>query len=341
MDELIRKALFKPYRSLNKQTYGNQLNGLQKCQRAIILHEGASPTLAYFEQAIRNKFPDIEYRLLDTTTISNMVISEGDVIVIIRFLSPSWQKRIEQELYKLSRIIYFMDDDLLDPSALVALPKAYRKKILRRSAAQHQWITQYCDEIWVSTVYLANKYAHLNPDVVEAKPSSLLLESMQPVRIAYHGSSSHRDEKYWLRHVIEGVLQRCPTATFEIFGEHDIYKHYRDLPRVTVLHPMSWDNYLAYTRIQRIDIGLAPLLNSAFNAARGPVKYYDFVRMGAVGVYSNCAPYNKLIEQNVNGLLLENDCNLWIKALEVLVEFPHKRVVLSNNAREHAHSLIE
>ncbi len=341
MDELIRKTLFKPYLSLSKQTYGNQSDSLQECQRVIVLHEGPSPTLAYFEHAIKSKFPDVEYRRQDTTTLSNMVISEGDAIVIIRFLSPSWQQQIERDIAKLSHVIYFMDDDLFDPSALTALPKPYRKKILRRSAAQHRWITQHCDDIWVSTVYLAKKYAHLNPEVVEAKPSSLLLEPMQSVKIAYHGSSSHRDEKYWLRHVVEGVLQRCPSATFEIFGEHDIYKHYRDLPRVTVLHPMSWDNYLAYTRVQRIDIGLAPLLGSAFNAARGPIKYYDFVRMGAIGIYSNCAPYNNIIEQNTNGLLLENDVDLWIRAIEVLVASPDKRIELSKNAKVHAYALID
>ncbi len=44
----------------------------------------------------------------------------------------------------------------------------------------------------VSTPYLANKYAHLNPDVVPAQPTPLLLAVKQPVKIAYHGSSSHQ-----------------------------------------------------------------------------------------------------------------------------------------------------
>lgn len=67
---------------------------------------------------------------------------------------------------------------------------------------------------------------------------------------------------------MEQVLQRCPNVSFEIFGEHEIYKLYRELPRVSVLHPMSWENYLAYTKSQQADIGLAPLLMSKFNAAR-------------------------------------------------------------------------
>jgi len=107
------------------------------------------------------------------------------------------KQHIERYIDRCSRIVYFMDDDLFDPTALSTLPKEYRTKIIRRSAAQHRWITQYCDDIWVSTVFLAKKYSHLNPEIVSAKPSPLLLEKRKPVRIAYHGSSSHREEKYW------------------------------------------------------------------------------------------------------------------------------------------------
>ncbi|WP_270792987.1 glycosyltransferase family 1 protein [Aeromonas sp. QDB21] len=340
MDEMIRKALFKPYLKLSKQSHGSQHKSLPECRSLLILHEGNSPTLAYFETAIKSRFPDTVCQLVDTSISQNLVIDEGVAMVIIRFITPQWQQNIEQSIGKLSRIVYFMDDDLFDPSALNRLPKEYRSKIIRRSAAQHRWITEYCDDIWVSTPYLAKKYAHLNPVIVSAKPSPSLLVAQQPVRIAYHGSSSHRDEKYWLRQVIEGVLALCPQANFEIFGEHEIYKLYQDLPRVSVLHPMSWQNYLAYTQNHRLDIGLAPLLDSDFNLARGPVKFYDFVRMGAVGVYSNCAPYSDFIEQNVNGVLLDNEPQKWIRALSLLVNTESKRHQLACNAKKYAYSLI-
>lgn len=339
MDELIRRKLFKPYLKLNKQSYGSQQNSEIDSERLFILHEGKSPTLAYFESAIASRFPDARCQCVDILVSPEIPIPEGSALVIIRFISPKWQQHIERYIDRCSRIVYFMDDDLFDPMALSTLPKEYRSKIIRRSAAQHRWITQYCDDIWVSTAYLAKKYSHLNPEIVSAKPSPLLLEKRKPVRIAYHGSSSHREEKYWLRQIVEGVLEACPSASFEIFGEHDIYKHYRDLPRVSVLHPMSWQNYLAYTKTHQLDIGLAPLLESDFNLARGPVKFYDFVRMGAVGVYSNCAPYNDFIEQNINGILLENDPQRWVDAITLLINKEKKRAELANNAKLYAYSL--
>ena len=103
---------------------------------------------------------------------------------------------------------------------------------------------------------------------------------------------------------------------------------------------VSWQNYLAYTKTHHLDIGLAPLLDSDFNSARGPVKFYDFVRMGAVGLYSNCVPYSDFIEQNVNGILLENDPHIWIKALSLLVSADHKRSELAFNAKKYACKIV-
>ena len=84
---------------------------------------------------------------------------------------------------------------------------------------------------------------------------------------------------------------------------------------------------------------MAPLLDSDFNLARGPVKFYDFVRMGAVGVYSNCAPYNDFIEQNINGILLENEPQRWVDAITLLINKEKKRAELANNAKLYAYSL--
>ena len=61
--------------------------------------------------------------------------------------------------------------------------------------------------------------------------------------------------------------------------------------------------------------------------------------MGAVGVYSNCTPYNNFIEQNINGILLENDPQRWVDAITLLINKENKRVELANNAKVYAYSL--
>lgn len=337
MSELISKLLFHFYNKFKKYNhFDTNVNDEVKCHRVIILHEGNSSTLAYFQSAFCEKFPFAECILRDVRNGEPFIIKSGDAIVIVRFIPRKWQIFIEREIDKISKIIYFFDDDLLDEYALDSLSKDYRMRIIARSAEQHSWLKKHCSNFWVSTGYLQSKYAYLHPEIIPPKPSSVLLEPQRMIKVVYHGTSSHREEKLWLYGIMEQVLQRCPNVSFEIFGEHEIYKLYRELPRVSVLHPMSWENYLAYTKSQEADIGLAPLLMSKFNAARGGVKFYDFVRMGAAGIYSNVSSYSDIITHNETGILLENEPSLWVNEIINLVQSLQKREYIVKNAHDHA-----
>ncbi len=88
MDELIRKALFKPYLKLNKQSSETPAESWTECRSLLILHEGNSPTLAYFEAAIRSRFPGAVCQLVDTLTTPTIDVDKGAAIVVIRFISP-------------------------------------------------------------------------------------------------------------------------------------------------------------------------------------------------------------------------------------------------------------
>lgn len=146
MDELIRKALFKPYLKLHKQSSETPADNWT-CRSLLILHEGNSPTLAYFEAAIRSRFPGAVCQLVDTLTTPTIDVDKGAAIVVIRFISAEWQREIARNIDDLSQVVYFMDDDLFDPSALGALPKAYRTKIIRRfcgpASLDHLALRQY------------------------------------------------------------------------------------------------------------------------------------------------------------------------------------------------------
>jgi hypothetical protein len=51
-------------------------------------------------------------------------------------------------------------------------------------------------------------------------------------------------------------------------------------------------------------------------------------------------PYSDFIEQNINGVLLNNDPQKWIDTLALLVNSGQKRQTLANNAKEYSYSLI-
>lgn len=257
---------------------------------------------------------------------------DGGSIIIVRYLTREWKRFISKVRFKAESVIYFMDDDLFDPSALKYLPSDYARKIRKLALSHRGWLEENCSEFWVSTLALAAKYKELEPKVVALRPPKYLLERRTSVRVIYHGTNSHIREIEWLRGVIERLQETCLHTTFEIFGDHTVNRMYRDLPRVSVLHPMSWNSYLAYTSSLRADIGLAPLMPSTFNEGRGPVKFYDFARMGAVGVYSDATPYRSFVRQRVDGFLLPNEPELWVDTIVSLVGDPIHRTRLADAA---------
>lgn len=232
-------------------------------------------------------------------------------VVISRYFCHKWLKELQQYREAGGRIVYFMDDDLMDPCALERLPKTYAKKLYKNAARHRSTLQSLCNEFWVSTNYLGEKYRAWNPRVISPRPSAKDLESSVPISICYHGTASHIDEIQWLHRVVSAIQQGQGKFLFEIFGDLSINRLYRELPGTVVLHPMSWANYLAYTSSVRRDIGLAPILDNPFNAGRGPTKFFDFVRMGAVGIYSNVEPYKSFIRNGVDGILLPNSPELW------------------------------
>jgi len=247
-------------------------------------------------------------------------LAAGDLVVLSRYLPAAWRRPLQKCLGELAGLAYFMDDDLLDPEAHAGLAPAYAKKLGILAASQRRWLELHADTFWVATPALADKYAALRPQVIPLAPPPTLLAARRSLRIVYHGTASHGAEIEWLHEVISGVQKQCAHTDFELFGEHPVHRRYRDLPRVAVLHPMRWENYFAYTATHPAAIGLAPLLPGPFNAARGAVKFYDYARMDAVGVYTDVEPYRGFVRDGVDGVLLPNDPQRWIATLVALAQ---------------------
>jgi hypothetical protein len=242
-------------------------------------------------------------------------VGPGDFVVVQRYLHAAWRAPIERQRPTLAGLAWFLDDDLLDPQALAELAAPYARKIHRMALSQRPWFEQLGAQWWVATDALARKYADAAPTVLPFAPPPLLAATRPGIKLVYHGTASHQAEIEWLHPVIAAVQHRRDDIHFELFGELPVHRRFRELPRVAVLHPMRWENYLAYTASQRADIGLAPLLPGRFNAARGPVKFIDYTRQGALGMYSRVPPYEGFVRDGVDGVLLPNAPEAWVEAI--------------------------
>jgi hypothetical protein len=81
--------------------------------------------------------------------------------------------------------------------------------------------------------------------------------------------------------------------------------------------------------ISSIDIGIAPLADTAFNQARSNVKLKEYSSGGAMWLASPVGPYRGLGEQQ-GGLLVGDED--WFSTLDVLIRSPFKRKRLARRA---------
>jgi hypothetical protein len=287
---------------------------------ALVLSRGASATLDYIVA------PELAGRGLRAVPVdtrsapppAGAPLPPAALALVVRYLPPGWAPVLQRLRAAGTRTAYLLDDDLFDAAAVAELPRRFRARVRAEALAQRAAVEAGCDEFWVSTPYLAQRYAAWSPRLAEPRPTPATQAPRSVLWLCYHGSTAHAAEFDWLRPLVATLLARNPALHFELFGDFEVYKRFQGLPRTSVLHPMPWPDYLAHTAATERHIGLVPLRPGRFNAGRGAVKFFDLARLGAVGVYSDVEPYRSVVRHGVDGLLLPDAPQAWVDAVEQL-----------------------
>lgn len=240
----------------------------------------------------------------------------GAFVIIVRYVDGASVRALAHAHEQLAGVAYLLDDDIRGAWKDAALPKHYRLIMGFFWAQWRRSLELLTSELWLSSDALVEKYGHsvrIDPMVAPFPlPRERLGANDKTVRIACHGSKTHRADLRWLRNVIVDVQARCDHTEVEIIGDSKAVKYFKGIPRTTAFGALSWDDYRQHVENSRIDIGLVPLLDTPFNRARSWAKYLDVARLGAVGVFSDCAVYNSVVEHGKNGLLISNaDTDGW------------------------------
>ena len=276
-----------------------------------LVEEQANPSTDFF---VLPAFSSMAYRVVrcGASDLPSVADLAGAVVVFVRYVPAAWVKRVDASRAQLRRLVFFMDDDVLDVRASVGMPWRYRFKLARLAARHSAWLRRQRAELWVSTPWLQQKYAAWQPRLVRPIPLPPVGEAC---RVFYHGSASHDAEIRWLKPVMTAALQRDARLSFEIVGGADVYRLYRDLPRVSVIHPMKWPAYQAFLAMPGRHIGLAPLLDLPFNRARACTKFFDITRCGAVGIYSPGGACDEVVRHESEGLVVPLEQTAWTEAI--------------------------
>lgn len=319
--------------------FGREANYQGAPTSVLIIEHGRMPSTDYFVLP-RARSMGVPTRVVDSTSIANppaTLFAAGTLVIFVRYVESAWGKAAlrAKSAGLLAGMFYFTDDDLFDSKSWQNVPTKYSRKI-RKIAPDLKWLTKHQVKLWVASRYLQEKYRSHAPELIPPCPDETLYRRLAGPKIFYHGTASHGDEINWLVPVIRQVQERCTDTTFEIIGDLSVNRLYRDIPRVSVLHPMSWSNYRDHCARADLQIGLAPLLDTPFNAARSTTKFFDMVRCGAMGIYSNREPFSSFIRNHQDGFLIENSPDLWVDTIVSLAKDPDIRCKVYQNARQRA-----
>jgi glycosyltransferase involved in cell wall biosynthesis len=277
---------------------------------------------------------------------------EADIIVTQRYAIPDLQTvdRLAAHARRTgAKLVFDLDDDLLaipatHPDASTLRPLA--KVVLRMLAI--------ADTVWVSTQPLAERLASVRPDAVvvanglderiwaHGQPATPVLASSvgdDPIRILCMGTTTHQRDFA----LIEPALIRLradygPRVVVDVLGMTRRNDLPRELSRVDqpTQASRSYPGFVNWlTRRQPgWHIGVAPLLDTAFNRSKSPIKAMDYAAMGLAVLASDMAVYRGSIADGPAGQLVANDPAAWHAALDWLVRDQDLRKSTALRARE-------
>lgn len=85
---------------------------------------------------------------------------------------------------------------------------------------------------------------------------------------------------------------------------------------------MPLDSYNNFMKNNLFEVGLAPLDDTDFSNRKYFNKFIEYSKVGILGLYTNCLPFKLIVQNRVNGILVDNNKENWLRALKFVVENP-------------------
>ncbi len=297
-----------------------------EASQLLVVAAQPCPTVDYYLRDLLEAEPQNRHRLVFDDQVDDFdgfspteAIQPGTRVILVRTPSSRWQGVLRRAHSQIVDVTWLVDDDVLAARDDEWLPEEFRLKLLGNHVRFKRAFSGLIDRVWASTPQIAARFP---TERVEVRPPTVF-RAPEPTRrwvtIFYHGTASHRREHAFLLPIFYAVQARCDHTLLEVSGDHALYRAFRGVPRLRVLHPMAWPDYLAHLRAGNYDIGLAPLLDTPFNRGRSGLKALQFAELGLQAVLSRRAPYCDYAE--LPGVhLVGDDSAAWIEQIVELAD---------------------
>ena len=279
------------------------------------------------------------YKFLMAGKINENDLSWADIIVFVR--SESDLEEYVSEICKNKKhLVYVLDDDLLNLPEGLSSSKYYALENIHNNIIK---LMDNCNVFLTPSRVLMEKYG----DKAEYKslidePSLYAIKEKnnnEKIKIGFAGSIDRTQD-------INQILEETLIRVIEKYGDSIEVEFMGAKPEIVDRYNLKYipyqDGYKKYTEIVRKanwDIGLAPMPDTEFHSCKYFNKYVEYASFGIAGIYSNNKPYVYGIENERNGLLVNNTTEEWFNAICRLIEDEELRTRISKECMKEANTI--
>ena len=287
---------------------------------------------------------EIPFRLLSGPNFSWRTVSEYylrledlndiQVLILYRCIQDSTLSLARFARLLRIRVIYELDDDLLEPPEDVSWGKR------DRSGHLSQIIKMFLDEadqVKAGSPELARRLQERGYPTVYQPYTAKICDSLTedtgaPYRIGYFGSPHHRDDIEMITPALLALKEELQEQVeFEFLGCYP--QGWQQLKASVFPVEPDYENFLEILTERHWTLGLAPLQPTSFNEAKSNSKFRDYTAAGILGVYADLAPYRDSIIHNQNGWLAGKSPEEWYEMIKKAL-FSTNRIIMIGQARK-------
>lgn len=258
------------------------------------------------------------------------------------------------------KVVIDLDDDYL--SIFPSHPLYDVMKPTKKNRAFCSTILSFADVITVSTEPLKQKIQEHMKKVYNLDKKVVVIPNMndkndwnykpakkdkKKIVIGYTGSYSHDDDLKMCFPAIAKIMDKYLHVYFQTMGalgneNLQLYNCFSDDAKLRCdIFPSTstFKDYPKHLASMRWDIGIAPLIDEAFQRSKSPIKFFEYSMYKIPTIASRVYPYfvsaleREIITHEETGLLVKP--SEWFDALEDLILHADKRKLLGENAYKH------
>lgn len=261
---------------------------------------------------------------------------------------PQLRQWISQWKASGGRIIFDIDDDMLDTKALKA---RHFSGDVEEVAERVRLLTREADLAIASTTALAEKLRTLNSkvalipntidgslwclDIPRDHQAGAYTRRIDIVRIGYIGTPTHDEDLALITPAIKQLEARYgDRIQIEVIGGFES-KTPTFGKRIPLPKKNDYPNFVNWLHARvHWDIAIIPLKDDDFNRSKSNLKFLECAALDTAIVVSDAPTYRTIAKHEKNCLVSTNDPDHWVENLSRLIEDSNLRQRLASCARE-------